>query len=82
MTEECLHILQFCHLCHIGKMPPVIFSADSSIEAKAWQSSILTSAERPPSLKETHSKHCMDEKESEKESSDDESISQPATKIL
>ncbi|MFN9981564.1 MAG: hypothetical protein ACK53Y_16690, partial [bacterium] len=38
MTEECLHILQFCHLCHIGKMPPVIFSADSSIEAKAWRS--------------------------------------------
>jgi hypothetical protein len=42
--ESCLHIIQFCHLCSLGKVSPVLFTSISSPEARAWRSSILTEA--------------------------------------
>jgi len=44
LLEKCLHIIQFCHLCAIGKMNPVLFTSIDSTEAHAWKSSTLTSA--------------------------------------
>jgi hypothetical protein len=43
LLEKCLHIIQFCHLCSIGKMNPVLFTPIDSTEAHAWKSLTLTS---------------------------------------
>jgi hypothetical protein len=77
MLENCLHIIQFCHLCSSGKISPVLFTSGSSPEAKAWRSSILTSANiviEYPS--KSFSKHKKPE-----QSSDDENEASPANKL-
>jgi hypothetical protein len=42
--KDCIHVHQFCHLCSIGKVTFVLFTSTNSSEAKAWWSSILSSA--------------------------------------
>jgi hypothetical protein len=42
--ENCLHIIQFCHLCSIGKVNPVLFTPAQYQEARDWRLSILASA--------------------------------------
>lgn len=75
--EDCLHIIQFCHLWAIGKVKPVLFMSLNSAEAKAWKSSILTAAEISPKLRlPSLSKHRKPDDES-----DNESTSSPANKL-
>ncbi len=38
--SEFIHIIQFCHLCAKGKMPPVLYSLASSPEIRNWFSTL------------------------------------------
>jgi hypothetical protein len=71
------HILQFCHLCHIGKITPVLFISDPSIEARAWKSSILTTIGKQISFRGKNPKNGIKIGDED----DDESDSSPAQKI-
>jgi hypothetical protein len=39
--QDCLHIIQFCHLCTKGKVPPITYVLSSSVEAKNWYQCLL-----------------------------------------
>jgi hypothetical protein len=39
-TQDLLHVIQFCHLCAKGKIPPVLYSLSSSTETKSWFKSL------------------------------------------
>jgi hypothetical protein len=38
--NDFLHVLQFCHICHIGSISPVLYQVFPSIEVKSWYLSI------------------------------------------
>jgi hypothetical protein len=35
-TEDIFHVIQFCHLCAIGKIPPISYSLSSDPETTSW----------------------------------------------
>jgi hypothetical protein len=49
--QELQHIIQFCHLCAKGKIPPVLYSLSTTIEIDKWFESlpIFTHIEKPKS---------------------------------
>jgi hypothetical protein len=56
--HNCLHIIQFCHLCTLGKIIPVLFTSVNSMEATTWKSSILPKASvKLKESKQNHAKH-------------------------
>ena len=53
------HVLQFCHLCFIKKMPPVMYSVVSSPEVTRWFESVSTIVLRPSFPRAKRAKiHC------------------------
>jgi len=74
--EDCIHIIQFCHLCSIGKVTPVLLTSTNSSEAKAWRSSILSPANIIESKNTNVAKHKVPEP-----SLEDEDGNSPVSKL-
>jgi hypothetical protein len=74
--EDCIHIFQFCHLCSIGKVTPVLLTSTNSSEAKAWRSSILSPANIIESKNTNVAKHKVPEP-----SLEDEDGNSPVSKL-
>ncbi len=75
--DNFLHVLQFCHLCSKGKISPVLYAFDTSIDTRNWYSSIMLSGNllhtNPTSRTEKHMKPDSH--------SDDDQVDSPASKI-
>ncbi len=41
------HVLQFCHLCFLKKVPPILYSVASTPEINQWFESVFILALRP-----------------------------------
>jgi len=64
-VEPLLHVIQFCHLCTKGKIPPVLYSLASNQEIDSWFSSLpvfinpiatqTNKHQAPPSPADSHS---------------------------
>ena len=74
--EVYIHIIQFSHLCSIGKFTPILFTSTNLLEAKAWRSSILSSANILESKNKNISKHKVPEP-----SLEDEDGNSPISKL-
>ncbi len=72
-----LHVIQFCHLCSKGKIPPVLFIPSSSSEVKHWFNSLKLSIgiTRIPRTKRSSSRTNVSN------SSDNDDVSSPESKI-
>jgi hypothetical protein len=75
LLDDLLYAIQFCHLCAIGKIPPVLYSLSSDGEINSWLKSTLASK---------HGKNSSSTKRqnpSTPDSDSDSQVSSPETKI-
>jgi hypothetical protein len=72
--QEFLHVIQFCHLCGKGKIPPILYSLASNNDINHWFSLLKLNIMPVP--------RCGPKRPSiETTSSDDENISSPEQKL-
>jgi len=71
------HVLQFCHLCHLGKISPVLYQVSSNLEVQAWFKSLKQEYELLP----RNNSKCSKEHSIDSNSSGNESFSSPENKI-
>jgi hypothetical protein len=70
------HVLQFCHLCFLKKVPPILYSVASTPEINQWFESVFILALRPH-----HSRTKHQSVEASLDLDSDGSISSPEQKI-
>jgi hypothetical protein len=75
--DHFIHVLQFCHLCHLGKISPVLCQVSTNIEVKTW---FLLLKQKYDVLPRNNLKH-LKEPTTFLNSSEDESNSSPENRI-
>jgi hypothetical protein len=70
-----IHAIQFCHLCHKGKISPVFYSLSTSPEIKTWFKDLENSNKLGVKSNQKRSKTTMQSPET------DEDLSSPESKI-
>jgi hypothetical protein len=75
--DHFIHVLQFCHLCHLGKISPVLYQVSTNIEVKTW---FLLLKQKYDVLPRNNLKH-LKEPTTFLNSSEDESNSSPENRI-
>jgi len=73
-VDDILYVIQFCQLCSIGKIPPVLYSLASDSEVSHWFNSL-------PALKQKKTSSIKRHNPSTPDSDSDSEISSPENKI-
>ena len=75
LKEDILHVIQFCHLCAMGKIPPTLYSLASDSAVKSWFDNLpVAKLLTNPSKKRSFQRDSRD-------SEDDSEVSSPENKI-
>jgi len=73
--DDILHVVQFCHLCALQKIPPVLYSFSPDVEINEWFNSLPVTRVRDQGI----NKRPISFKEDEKDA--DSEVSSPENKI-